>query len=591
MAKITIQSIQEQLESLGWKVISDTYKNLDEELEFQCNEGHKVFTTWKKLRNKTLCPICGKNQYKINDVPILKKKKGVKRILALDQASHITGYALFENKSLIKWGTFETKSNSEDARVNEVKEWLASKINGWELDYIGLEGIQYQESFGVTTFQTLARLQGVLINLCFEQGIRYEICPTNTWRHHCGVKGRSLPNDMLIPTLNGQKKVGEIKVGDKLISGKGEPTTVLKCYPQGELPVWEITFADGRKIECSKDHLWSYHTYRQREKAKKERKFITSTTEELYNKGYFSGNSNLYNLLVPYCYPVQYPKKNFEIPPYVMGAFLGDGTFRLGKETSRPLQFSSKDSILPNKIGKIMNWIVKHPNNTYIYYFYDPFLKKNVQIKNFLKNYPELINTSSKEKFIPEDYLYGSVEQRICLMQGLFDTDGCASGGRVRFTTISKKLAEQVQQLSYSLGLSSTIIENEPRGFGKEKSYSVSVYGNPQIKQQLFTLEYKKEQVKFTNKRQFNTNAIIDIRPTKILKPMTCFLVDNEEHLFLAKDYIVTHNTRSDKKRSMQILIKQWYDISVSDDVADALGIGKYITDTYMPTVEIVEWE
>ena len=176
-------------------------------------------------------------------------------------------------------------------------------------------------------------------------------------------------------------------------------------------------------------------------------------------------------------------------------------------------------------------------------------------------------------------------------MQGLFDTDGCASGGRVRFTTISKKLAEQVQQLSYSLGLSSTIIENEPRGFGKEKSYSVSVYGNPQIKQQLFTLEYKKEQVKFTNKRQFNTNAIIDIRPTKILKPMTCFLVDNEEHLFLAKDYIVTHNTRSDKKRSMQILIKQWYDISVSDDIADALGIGKYITDTYMPTVEIVEWE
>ena len=36
--------------------------------------------------------------------------------------------------------------------MNEVKEWLASKINGWELDYIGLEGIQYQESFGVTTF-------------------------------------------------------------------------------------------------------------------------------------------------------------------------------------------------------------------------------------------------------------------------------------------------------------------------------------------------------------------------------------------------------------------------------------------------------
>lgn len=239
MAKITIQSIQEQLEPLGWKVISDTYKNLDKELEFQCNEGHKVFTTWKKLRNKTLCPICEKNQYKINDVPILKKKKDVKRILALDQASHITGYALFENKSLVKWGTFETKSDSEDARVNEVKEWLASKINGWELDYIGLEGIQYQESFGVTTFQTLARLQGVLINLCFEQGIRYEICPTNTWRHHCGVKGRSRTDkkrsmQILI------KQWYDISVSDDIADALGIGKYITDTYmPTVEIVEWE----------------------------------------------------------------------------------------------------------------------------------------------------------------------------------------------------------------------------------------------------------------------------------------------------------------------------------------------------------------
>lgn len=84
---------------------------------------------------------------------------------------------------------------------------------------------------GVTVFETLARLQGILMITAYELGVSFKVCPTNTWRSHCGVKGRSLPNDMLIPTLNGWKKVGEISVGDKLISGKGEPTTVLKCYP------------------------------------------------------------------------------------------------------------------------------------------------------------------------------------------------------------------------------------------------------------------------------------------------------------------------------------------------------------------------
>ena len=36
---------------------------------------------------------------------------------------------------------------------------------------------------------------------------------------------------------------------------------------------------------------------------------------------------------------------------------------------------------------------------------------------------------------------------------------------------------------------------------------------------------------------------------------------------------------RTDKKRSMQLLIKNWYDVSVTEDEADAIGIGKYTAD------------
>lgn len=41
------------------------------------------------------------------------------------------------------------------------------------------------------------------------------------------------------------------------------------------------------------------------------------------------------------------------------------------------------------------------------------------------------------------------------------------------------------------------------------------------------------------------TLTIVDIEETDEITTMTCFTVDNESHLFLMNDYIVTHNTRS----------------------------------------------
>lgn len=64
-------------------------------------------------------------------------------------------------------------------------------IENWKPDLIGIEGIQYEQNFGVTTFQALARLQGVVMETCYEAGIPFKVCATNTWRAHCGVKGRT----------------------------------------------------------------------------------------------------------------------------------------------------------------------------------------------------------------------------------------------------------------------------------------------------------------------------------------------------------------------------------------------------------------
>ena len=189
--RYSIEDVKKGLENTGWKVISDKYISLDSELIFECEEGHKVYSTWKKIRTRRECPICKENKYKEQDFKIVPKEKGIRRTLALDQSTRINGWSIYDGNKLIKYGIFTVNFDDEIERDNNIKNWLVNMIYNWNPDYVGLEGIQYQQNMGVTTFETLARLQGILMNTLFEMNIPYSVCPTNTWRHYCGVKGRT----------------------------------------------------------------------------------------------------------------------------------------------------------------------------------------------------------------------------------------------------------------------------------------------------------------------------------------------------------------------------------------------------------------
>ena len=241
MARINIDVIAQELTVDNWRILSTEYKNLDTQMEFQCNEGHKVFTTWGKLRTKRDCPICKNNIFKENKPIIIEKKKDQNRILGLDQATHISGWSVFDGINLTKYGTFETQGNEEDetARIHNIKEWLISMIENWKPDIIGIEGIQYQQNFGVTTFQTLAHLQGVLMDLCFELNIPFKICPTNTWRAHCKVKGKTR-SDKKISMQQLVKEWFDISVTDDSADAIGIGKYLSESYKkQTEIVSWE----------------------------------------------------------------------------------------------------------------------------------------------------------------------------------------------------------------------------------------------------------------------------------------------------------------------------------------------------------------
>ena len=195
LAKIKIDDIRKAAIKHNWTLLSESYKNLDTELTFECNEGHKIYLPYKKVRDKWECPICKQNQYNNFSNEIIPKDKTIQRSIGLDQATHITGYSIFDNGKLVNAGIFEADADDEIERDIEIKNWLIQLIQNWKPDMIGIEGIQLQQlnnkTIGVTTYQILARLQGILMATCCEQKVDYVIVPPATWRSHCEIKGRT----------------------------------------------------------------------------------------------------------------------------------------------------------------------------------------------------------------------------------------------------------------------------------------------------------------------------------------------------------------------------------------------------------------
>ena len=135
-----------------------------------------------------------RERLKVKEFKGQKKKKGEFRVLALDQATHYTGYAVFSNRNLVDYGTFVAKGDNEIARCAQVKQWMISLIEQYQIDFVGLEQIQLDVQKSAPTFEALAHLQGILMLTCMEENVPCKAAHVSTWRAHCGVKGKTRPD-------------------------------------------------------------------------------------------------------------------------------------------------------------------------------------------------------------------------------------------------------------------------------------------------------------------------------------------------------------------------------------------------------------
>ena len=128
------------------------------------------------------------------------------RILAFDQASITSGWSVYDDKELIKYGYQTQEGVNNTDRIMKTKHWVANMLQVWKPDLVVFEDIQLQHFDGgeqVLTYKKLAHLQGVLENYCYENGFIYKVVPPATWRAYSEVKGR---------TRNDKKKSAQLIV-------------------------------------------------------------------------------------------------------------------------------------------------------------------------------------------------------------------------------------------------------------------------------------------------------------------------------------------------------------------------------------------
>lgn len=198
---INIYTVASHLSENGWQLISTEYKNLQTQLQMKCPQGHIIEDNYGHWRKHMLCDKCvAGDPYKVkkNKVPI--KKIDTKRILALDAATNVTGYSIYDDKILVSYGTYKADESLEATeRINQVKHWLEVAIKEWTPDFVGLEHIQLQ-TFGaknspqVEMYRVLANLQGVLLDTLFEQNIECGLVYSSAWRKVCGVEASGREN-------------------------------------------------------------------------------------------------------------------------------------------------------------------------------------------------------------------------------------------------------------------------------------------------------------------------------------------------------------------------------------------------------------
>ena len=371
--------------------------------------------------------------------------------------------------------------------------------------------------------------------------------------------GKALALDTPLPTPKGWTTMGEVQVGDLLFDEAGKPCRVTYATPvQEDRRCYRVTFSDGNQIVADADHLWLSENLASR-RADGQRKFyphralgrvgrpqcqrsafpVLVTTEQMAATLRVpigaSGRQDL-NHSVRCAKTIRTRRQTLPIDPYVLGAWLGDGTSQSSYFTTADEEMLDNIRLRGYSLGPARAFSPSGKSASYRI----GSAKENVPLHRQLREL-ELLNN----KHIPALYLRASAAQRLELLAGLMDTDGTVATGSNGCIFYNKKegLADAVEELVGSLGWVARRGTKVAKLNGKEHGICHMVTFRPT--QQVFKLSRKADLLCFDVGQESRAlrRMVADIEPVESV-PVRCIQVDSPNHLYLVgKGFIPTHNT------------------------------------------------
>ncbi|MFF4771703.1 replicative DNA helicase [Microtetraspora fusca] len=313
------------------------------------------------------------------------------------------------------------------------------------------------------------------------------------------------------------------------------------------------------------------------------------TTEEIAATLRCSSD-NRPNHAVAVAAPFALPERDLPLPPYALGAWLGDGHSAAARLTTVDPEIVANieaEGLLVSRIGSEPTYSLRLPEPPVAPRVCGVcgalFVPKNSQVRTCGRSCggrarfvsppapaptcPDCGAPSSGlrrckacrkrhgtvqailrglgvlgNKHIPQQYLRASEGQRRALLSGLLDTDGYVSrDGQIQIAVTNRRLAEDALELVLSLGYRAMMKTKPVRGRSAQSSVCYMI--NFTTADKVFRLARKAERQVMRSHPSTRVRYIVDVRPVPST-PVRCVEVDNADHMYLAgRACVPTHNS------------------------------------------------
>jgi len=331
------------------------------------------------------------------------------------------------------------------------------------------------------------------------------------------------------------KNVEKIKVGDVIMGDDSGPRNVLSICC-GEEQMYRVTPNKGESFTCNESHILSL------------KNTLTKQTINISIKEYIESSKKFKHLHKLYRVPVYFSEKKLEIYPYFMGLWIGDGTCDSASITTADKEivdflykYASKNNLFISKKEQ-------KDNKSSIYRIVSENKSRGNTCKNniflqmkkegTLKNYR---SSDIYEKKINEKYLINSEKNRLELLAGIVDSDGHLTNNCYEIVTKYKNLKDQIEFLGRSLGFCVT---------SSEKIVKEKTYYRLHISGDIINIPVKITRKKPSERKQKKDVLVSGFKLEKIQDNKYYGFNLDGNHLYLLKDFTVTHNTLLAKKIS-----------------------------------------